>query len=48
MAPTYHQTRDIYLVADIFGHKDVNTTKNIIQINQKLGVAKASQNFKLK
>ena len=24
----YHQTGDIYLVADVLGHNDVNTTKN--------------------
>jgi integrase len=23
----YHETKDIYLVADVLGHKDVNTTK---------------------
>ncbi len=23
----YHETEDIYLVADVLGHKDVNTTK---------------------
>ena len=23
----YHETQDIYLVADVLGHKDVNTTR---------------------
>lgn len=26
----YRETGDIYLVADVLGHKDVNTTKNIM------------------
>ena len=25
--PLYQETGDIYLVADVLGHKDVNTTK---------------------
>lgn len=27
----YKETGDIYLVADVLGHKDVNTTKSIMQ-----------------
>lgn len=28
----YQETGDIYLVADVLGHKDVNTTKSIMQL----------------
>lgn len=31
----YKETGDIYLVADVLGHKDVNTTKNIMQLLMK-------------
>ena len=31
----YRETGDIYVVADVLGHKDVNTTKKTLRRNQR-------------
>ena len=31
----YHETNDIYLVADVLGHKDVNTTRKHYAANSE-------------
>ena len=32
----YKETGDIYLVADVLGHKDVNTTRNIMPRSMRI------------
>lgn len=43
----YHQTGDIYLVADILGHKDVNTTRKHYSDQNEIRRRQAGRNFKL-
>ena len=44
----YNQTGDIYLVADVLGHKDVNTTRKHYAAMQDYNKRKAAKTVKLR
>ena len=44
----YHETQDIYLVADVLGHKDVNTTRKHYAAQSEEHARMAAEKIKLR